>query len=350
MPAIEIRSRDEGHRFEVDSGERILYGGLRSGLDLPYECATGTCGSCKARLLDGELEELWPDAPGKDLLKPNSGDFLMCQCVPKGSGAVTAEVSKPVARLQADAHAPGWAKGVVIQAPRYLTHDVMAVDVQLDRPVRFEAGQFMALEVADVPGTRGYSMVNYATETDRLAFVIKRKPGGGVSEWLFGGDRAGTPVRLFGPLGTALFRPEMDTNILCIAGGTGIAGIMSILQRACDEQYFDNHRGDVFFGVRTPADAFYLDELSTFSRKFPQTLNITVAFSDQPADDAFKRKHGGIHFKEGFVHEVAGTAMADRLQGLTAYLAGPPPAVEASVRLLVMSRVSPANIRYDKFS
>lgn len=349
MPEIEIRSREDVHRFEVGSGERILYSGLRSGLDLPYECATGTCGTCKARLLDGELEELWPDAPGKDLLKLNSGDFLMCQCSPKGAGAVIAEVSKPVARLQTDAHIPGWAKGV-IQAPRYLTHDVMAVDVRLDRPVGFEAGQFMAMEISDVPGTRGYSMVNYAAETDRLEFVIKHKPGGGVSDWLFGGDRTGARVRLFGPLGSALFRPEMDTNILCIAGGTGIAGIMSILQRACDEHYFDNHRGHVFFGVRTPADAFYLDELSEFGRKFPDTLNITVAFSDQAADDGFKRDYDAIRFKDGFVHEVAGAAMAERLQGITAYLAGPPPAVEASVRLLLMSRVSPTNIRYDKFS
>ena len=42
--------------------------------------------------------------------------------------------------------------------------------------------------------------------------------------------------------------------------------------------------------------------------------------------------------------------MQGRFQGVRAYLAGPPPAVEASVRMLLMARVSTDNIRYDKFS
>lgn len=347
MPNVEIRSRDEVHRFESEVGERILYCGLRSGLDLPYECATGTCGSCKARLLDGELEELWPDAPGKDLLKTNSGDFLMCQCTPKGR--VIAEVPKPLYRLPGKVRVPGWTVGV-LQDTRSLTHDVMAVDVHLHEPVQFQAGQFMAFEIADVPGTRGYSMVNYAAETDSLEFIVKRKPGGGVSEWLFGRNRDSTPIRLFGPLGGAVFEPELDTNLLCIAGGTGIAGMMSILQRACDEHYFASHHGDVFFGVRTPTDAFYLDKLNAFGSKFPDTLSITVALSDDPATSALKQRYRCLRFKEGLVHEVAGAAMVNRLQGITAYVAGPPPAVEASVRLLVLAGVSPVNIRYDKFS
>lgn len=46
-------------------GERLLFAGLRSGLDLPYECASGVCGSCQAQVVNGSMaaiRNLFPDA------------------------------------------------------------------------------------------------------------------------------------------------------------------------------------------------------------------------------------------------------------------------------------------------
>jgi len=69
-------------------------------------------------------------------------------------------------------------------------------------------------------------MCNHACER-RLDFVIKRKPAGQFSNWLFDTARAGERLQLFGPLGKATFDPSLSKNILCIAGGSGIAGMMS---------------------------------------------------------------------------------------------------------------------------
>ena len=77
-----------------------------------------------------------------------------------------------------------------------------------------------------------------------------------------GRRRTARTSSLFGPLGTATFHPNLGKNILCIAGGSGIAGMMSILARARQERYFEQFNGDVFFGVRTYDDAFYLAELA----------------------------------------------------------------------------------------
>src|SRR5262245_66539844 len=76
-----VRSKAQPCSFEVAPGEAILHAGLRSGLVLPYECGTGTCGTCKARLVDGDVHSLWPEAPGQAGLKRDVGEFLMCQCV-----------------------------------------------------------------------------------------------------------------------------------------------------------------------------------------------------------------------------------------------------------------------------
>ena len=64
-------------------------------------------------------------------------------------------------------------------------------------------------------------------------------------------------------------------------------------------------------------------------------------------DDAYR----GFAFARGLVHAVAAERMAGRFADVRAYVAGPPPMVDASLRLLLReARLPPADIRYDKFS
>jgi toluene monooxygenase electron transfer component len=344
---VQLNARNRAYEFEAEPGEKILFAGLRARVDLPYECGTGTCGTCKARLVDGRVDDGWPEAPGRRYLK-GAGEFLMCQCA--AAGNVTAEVSSFVYAADSGAFPAGHAGGVVAGA-RALTHDVVALEIELDRPIDFDAGQFMAVTMPGISGSRGYSMVNFDRRTRTLDFVVKKKPGGGVSEWLFGADRKRSRVELFGPLGKATFHPSLGKNILCIAGGSGIAGMMAILARACQERYFAQYRGDVFFGVRTMADAFYLGELAAFRREFGDRLAITVALSDEDVPAAAARDHPQLAFEKGLVHEVAKRAMQGRYQDVRAYLAGPPPAVDAAIRVLLLeAKLTADNIRYDKFS
>jgi len=344
---VQLNARNRAFDFEAEPGEKILFAGLRARVDLPYECGTGTCGTCKARLVHGRVDDGWPEAPGRKYLK-GAGEFLMCQCA--AATDVTAEVASFVYAADPGACPAAVAAGVVAGA-RPLTHDVIALEIELDRPVDFDAGQFMAVTMPGVPGSRGYSMVNFDRRARRLDFVVKKKPGGGVSEWLFGRDRQAARVELFGPLGKATFHPSLGKNLLCIAGGSGIAGMMAILTRASQERYFVHFRGDVFFGVRTLADAFYLKELAVFRREFPETLGITVALSDEDLPERAARDHPLLRFEKGLVHEVAKRAMQGRFQNVRAYLAGPPPAVDAAIRFLLLeAKLTADNIRYDKFS
>jgi toluene monooxygenase electron transfer component len=184
-------------------------------------------------------------------------------------------------------------------------------------------------------------MVNFARGTKRLEFVVKKKPGGGFSDWLFSDQAAGARLELVGPLGKASFDPGLARNILCIAGGSGIAGMMSILARAAAANYFERHQVWVFFGVRTLRDAFFLDELAAYPK-----AQITIALSEEDPPANTK-----LRFERGLVHEVAKRAMAGKYQGVRAYLAGPPPAVDAAIRVLLLdAKLTTDNIRYDKFS
>lgn len=345
---IQLNARNRAYQYESRAAEKILFAGLRQGIDLPYECGTGTCGTCKAKLVDGKIADTWPEAPGRKYVKAEQGEFLMCQCVAEGDATV--EVSKFV--YSADAGAcPSRSRKGTVTAVRHLTHDVAALDVALDAPCDFDAGQFLAVAAPGVSGMRGYSMVNFARGTRQIEFVIKKKPGGKFSDWLFANEAVGSTLDLFGPLGKATFYPSLAKNILCIAGGSGIAGMMSILSRASQERYFEQFRGDVYFGVRTLKDAFYLYELSAFCKDVAKNLTITITLSDEDVPEKPNERYPLLRFERGMVHEVAKREMAGKYQNVRAYLAGPPPAVDAAIRVLLLeAKLTADNIRYDKFS
>jgi toluene monooxygenase electron transfer component len=343
---IQVNARNCAHHFKAAAGEKILFAGLQQAIGLPYECASGTCGTCKARLLSGEISDPWPDAPGRKYLKSRD-EFLMCQCEARGD--VTAEVASFVSTVDAGAFIPAPRLARIVGS-ELLTHDVMRLTVAAESPMEFDAGQFVLLRVPGIDGYRAWSMAHYERNGATFTFIIKRKPGGAISERLFTAPCGGLEVELFGPLGSATFYPSIDKDLLCIAGGSGIAGMISILERASQDGYFEGHRGDVFFGVRTAADAFLLDELSSLVSRCGERLQVTVALSNEAVPAPVAAHHPLLNFDTGFVHEVAGKRMQGRYQNVRAYLAGPPPAVDASVRMLLQARVSTDNIRYDKFS
>ena len=77
---IVVTARNGTREFACEPREKILHAALRSGVELPYECATGTCGTCKARLTSGRAESHWPEAPGRKYFKSDA-DLLTCQSV-----------------------------------------------------------------------------------------------------------------------------------------------------------------------------------------------------------------------------------------------------------------------------
>lgn len=340
---IAIQSKSGETSIDCGSGERLLYAGLAQGLSLPYECATGTCGTCRARVVPGSVVNAWPEAPGGARLKADKGDVLLCQsiakedCVVRVAANVAVTSSAPLPKRQA---------GRIAVAKR-LTEDVMHIEVDLDAPMSFAAGQFVVAEARGVTGGRAYSMVNYDQDVSRLVFVIKRKPGGAFGHWLFDTDVVGAELSLFGPLGRATWKPEEQRDIVAIAGGSGIAGIMSILEHATRAKHFARHRGQVFFGVRTLADAFYVDELSRYVAEANGQLAVTLALSHSHV--AENATLSGLRLAHGFVHDVAHHAIAGKCSDVTAFLAGPGPMVDGALRVLLTERVTVDRIRYDKF-
>jgi toluene monooxygenase electron transfer component len=316
---ITVQSNNGEFSFDCGEHESILYAGLRQGLTLPFECATGTCGTCRARVMSGEVDIRWKEAPGGVRLKPEKGDILMCQARARSD----CHLRVPSDLASSETTAPATRRGTIRGLTR-LTRDVLHFDLHLSNPMRFNAGQFV--------------------------LVVKRKPGGRFCDWLFDSLSGEPEVDVFGPLGRAIFRPEEGRNFVCIAGGSGIAGMMSILECAVRADHFRSHQAAVYFGVRTLADAFYLEPLSRYAAASHGNLEVTVALSDENVSAPLHAEFPILKLANGLVHEVAAKGMAGQDPNVIAYVAGPPVMVDGTIRALIGGSVKRKDIRYDKFS
>jgi toluene monooxygenase electron transfer component len=345
---ITIESNSGAFDFECAPSERILYAGLTTGLALPYECSTGTCGTCRGRITEGSVHVEWDAAPGFAKLKREKGDVLMCQARPTSD--CTLRVPAKIAPHADPATLPAH-RTARIENVRRLVHDVLDFDLALSSPMTFDAGQFVVVETPDIAGGRAYSMVDFERGTNRLRLVVKQMPGGRFSEWLFGADPVGKELAVFGPLGRATFHPEEAKDVLCVAGGSGIAGMMAIVARAVREGYFQERSGHVFFGVRTLADAFYMEELASFMAAARDRLQVTLALSHEPVAAEVHPRFPAIRLAGGLVGEVMMRAMGGRYENMAAFVAGPPVMVDRVLHHLTREAKMPrAFVRYDKFA
>ena len=345
---IEARSKTSSCAFQAEPQEPLLYAALRAGVAVPYECASGTCGTCKARRIAGVIVGDWGEAPGKAYLRPDRDEVLLCQT--RALSDCSFEIPGSVNLASMMRVRPYFGRGTVARVEA-LTQDTVELSLDLDPALEFDAGQFVVFRVPSIAGYRGYSMVNHPGTAKQAKFVVKRKPAGAFTDWLFSRAGAGDPIEWFGPLGKAIFTPQEQRTIVCIGGGSGIASIMSILEAGCSSRHFDHFEAAVYFGVRSNADVFYLDRLHRFADTFPTMLRITVALShDVPAAE-IRERYPLLAFESGFPHEVAARDLAGRFAGRVAYLAGPPILVDVSIRMLItQGRLPVRDIRYDKFS
>ena len=348
MNRIDIAARGRRFHFDAPAGEKVLFAGLRAGIPLPHECATGTCGSCRGRLKSGQIDAGWLQAPGRKRFKPGGGELLMCQAVAQSPCRLA--VASDMQPFRKDDLRPAHYRGTIAGCAK-LTADVLRFDVTLSAPARFHAGQFFVLRAPTVNGYRAYSMVNYRAPAERLEFIIKRKPHGAFSNWLFDADQTGASIDLFGPLGRATFHQDESCDLFMIAGGSGIAGLLSILEHACSAGYLRDHKAALFFGVRTWDDVFFVDRLASMRQRAGRHLTVHITVSEQNPAQPRPENLSAFSTSHGLVHQAALKALPADAADTMVYVAGPPPMVDASLAALIAeARVAPRMIRYDKFT
>ena len=83
----------------------------------------------------------------------------------------------------------------------------------------------------------------------------------------------GTPLDLEGPFGSFGLPEQVDTPLLFIAGGTGIAPLRAMMQRAL---HLPHRNVGLFYSVRTPEEFAYEAELRALAERGEIELRQTV--------------------------------------------------------------------------
>lgn len=332
-------SAKESVSFPAERGERILFAGLRAGFGLPYECATGNCGSCRASIQSGSVRSVWKDAPANKKLRPKN--ILMCQTACESD--VTLNIAGKVKEFRT---APKHFAGTITNW-EMLTPEIGELSVRTEKPMRFLAGQFCLLEFPEIEGPRAYSMSCRPSEADKLTFIIRNTGSGALSQQLFGQNVLQREIKIFGPLGSATFEFSEQRPFVAIAGGSGIAGMLSIIDDAIAQGHFTNHNSQLIFGLRRPDTSYLLDRLSTAVKESEGGFKTTVVFSECQESPSYEHFDVGV----GFVHEATRAVMKAVHPSTLFYVAGPSAMVDATIRMLVVEhRISAKDIRYDRFS
>ena len=328
--SAKITLEPTGERFACGPGETILRAGLAAGFAMPYECASGSCGSCKGGLLEGRVEALWPDATGLNERDRRKGDrILCCQSLPQGDCVVKVRPAQVEGAREEPAPA---AVAATVEVLERLVPGVIFFRCRPELPVPFLPGQFVLLQV---PGgqRRAYSMANTRPET--LDFIVKEKPGGHGSRYLFEELAAGDALSLEGPYGRAYLRVPAERPIVCIAGGSGLAPMLSVVEGAMALP--DPPPVMLFFGANSAGELFMVDEMRALAAAH-ERLSLTLAVRD-----------GAPGAVTGLVGEVALAAM-EELDTCDLYMAGPPGLIDATLRPAMRSgKVAPGRIFFDRF-
>ncbi len=289
-----------------------------------------------------------PDAPGAAQLNAGKGECLLCQ----GAALKDCEILVPakidLSRLSDQRPARFEAN---LQDVKAVAPEVATFTVRLPETVRPISGQYFLLRPKGMQGFRAYSMTNFDESTDSLHFVIKKVAGGVFSEKIFSDGSLDEPLEAFGPMGLATFDPSDTRDLICLVGGSGIAGIMSILAQARRVDHFSRHRLFMVFGARRIEEFFFLDELADLAGTNPDHIQIHLAVSEGEAAGDVSKELRGLSVHYGFVHDVAKSlSQTGEFDGALAFLGGPPPMLNSCLALLLDAGLPVPDIRYDRFA
>lgn len=317
-----------GSAFAVPAHEdTLLRAALRAGIGLPHECNVGGCGACRFDLIAGEVEDLWPEAPGLSARDRQRGKKLACQARPRSDCRIRVRCSdeyKPVVPPQ---HRP--ARLIDRHA---LTEDLIAVTLRTEDPARFRPGQYALLTLPGIAGVRAYSMANQPNNAGDWRFIIR--PVGAGSRSLTATLGLGDTIGLDGPYGHAWFRPDAGRPVICLAGGSGLAPMLSVAVAAAaagvDVHFFEGARR-----AEQLCAAPLLAELGPHLRRHIPVLS--DAAGDWPGET-------------GFLHQALARQIDAPWRDREYYFAGPPPMVEAVQTLLLVEQGVPfQQLHYDRF-
>jgi len=334
-----VRIEPHGRTLKVPEHQPILEAALAAGLNLPHSCKSGHCGSCRARVIAGEIRYPHGRPLGLTREEEQAGNVLLCQARPASALIVAARLIASVAEVEIKT-LPCRIARVTPLAP-----DVMQVFLRLPAVERlpFQAGQYLDV-LLDNGRRRSFSIASPPHDSALIELHVRRVAGGGFTERLFGGATETVPalapgslLRIEGPIGQFTYRDGAGP-VLMIAGGTGFAPLKSMLRHALENG--SRRPIELYWGARAQQDLYEEAQVLEWVARYPQ-LKFTAVLSEASHAQ-------GAHQRLGWVHEAV-LREQGRLGDFEVYAAGPPAMIEALRASLPGQGLPPERLYFDSF-
>jgi CDP-4-dehydro-6-deoxyglucose reductase len=296
----EISIRPSDHTFTAEDGDTVLAAAMRAELMIPYGCRNGACGTCKGRILEGEVDfgAHQPSTLTDD--EKRRGLALFCVAKPKTDLVIEVREVRKAGDIEVK-RLPCRIESIDKRAS-----DVAVVKLKLpvNERLQYLAGQYLDFVLKD-GHRRSFSIATPPHADELLELHIRHTPGGFFTDQLFNTFKGREILRFEGPLGTFYLREDSDKPMIFVAGGTGFAPIKAQL-----EHLF--HHGDdrpkvLYWGARARKDLYLPEAPLRWQQEHPEFSYVPVLSDPRPEDQWQGRT--------GFVHQ----AVLDDFPGLANY-------------------------------
>ena len=329
MTTRRIRIEPDAIEIEAIEGETILQAARRAGVELPYECGWGSCGTCKLTLVEGEAELIFPEAPAVNTRDARRGRVLACQC---------RAISDLIIR-----RSPGEWAGMPVRCVEHkatlrnvemLGPEIRRFTFETAEPAEFLPGQYAILHLGEKL-RRSYSMCNLPG--GNVLQLIAKRYTDGIGSNRLAGMQPGQCITIEAPFGVCTLRRKPGRKVF-VAGGTGISPILSMVSQAAEERMNFAAPVHVIYGARTPAELAAGDILEQAAGRIANAQYLPVV-KDAPE---------GWPYATGLVTDAIAATVSE-LRSAEFYVAGPPVMVNAVKALLQSADVPITQVCYDSF-
>ena len=258
-----------GEQLSARAGDVLLDVALMNGIELPHDCRSGFCGTCKVRVVAGRCLGSPTDNPSV---------VLACQARVISDLRVVADLGPELTEVS------GAVAGLVDIAP-----DVVELCIESPSPIIYLPGQYLSVQFRGFPA-RHFSPtapLDWPSAPDLVRFHVRRLPNGRVSSALGRAIDRGHRVKLKGPFGSAYLRPHELGRLILVSSGTGFAPIWAIAETAIREN--PTRELVLIVGARDPDSLYMIPALCRLAL-FPHVTIIPTAAARHTITSAIR--HG----------------------------------------------------------
>jgi CDP-4-dehydro-6-deoxyglucose reductase len=323
-----------GLSVPVAEGDTLLMALEKGGFALPNNCRAGTCGECKVRVIEGEVEQGFVLDMALPQEQRQQGYRLICVAQPVsdriviewGAADVAPKLFPPREGM------PYLVVDKIRRTPRIVELHLMP----LGTPMRFWPGQYVAIQAPSRPRQpRHYSLAQAPRPDGMIVLQITRVDGGVTSTWLHENVPIGATLPLSGPYGAFIGDPQAETPVLCLAAGSGQAPILSLADAALKRGY--NAPVTLIFSARTADDVYALGQLAYWThmhRNFKSLITLT------------REQRGGM--LHGRIPELLPGLFPD-LSAHSVFIAGSPAFADACLQAVKLLGAKDERLHMERF-